>query len=192
MVAAGLEDPRHHPKNRLTNREDSIGALRPLARPPGFPGWSLGCCCTKVGVMTDTDANKRIITEFVQRLFSQGDLAAVDDYLGNDFVNHDPPFGAGADREGMCSAAEGFRAAFPDWHSELHLLIAEDDLVAEVFTASGTHRGEMMGVAPTGREVSLQGINVFRVRDGRIIERWGRLDDLGFLQQLGLAPAVET
>jgi predicted ester cyclase len=69
-------------------------------------------------------------------------------------------------------------------------LIAEDDLVAEVFTASGTHRGEMMGVAPTGREVSLRGINVFRVRDGRITERWGRLDDLGFLQQLGVAPAV--
>jgi predicted ester cyclase len=90
----------------------------------------------------------------------------------------------------MRSAAASFRAAFPDWQSELHLLIAEDDLVAEVFTASGTHRGEMMGVAPTGREVSLRGINVFRVRDGRITERWGRLDDLGFLQQLGVAPAV--
>ncbi len=140
--------------------------------------------------MTDTDANKRIITEFIQRLFSQGDLAAVDDYLSNDFVNHDPPFGASADREGMRSAAAGIRAAFPDWHSELHLLIAEDDLVAEVFTASGTHRGEMMGVAPTGRELSLPGINVFRVRDGCITERWGRLDDLGFLQQLGVAPSV--
>lgn len=142
--------------------------------------------------MTDTDANKKIITEFIQRLFSQGDLAAVDDYLSNDFVNHDPPFGASADREGMRWASAGIRAAFPDWHSDLHLLIAEDDLVAEVFTASGTHRGEMMGVAPTGRELSLQGINVFRVRDGRITERWGRLDDLGFLQQLGVGPAVGT
>ncbi len=92
----------------------------------------------------------------------------------------------------MRPAAAGFRAAFPDWHSELHLLIAEDDLVAEVFTASGTHRGEMMGVAPTGRELSLQGINVFRVRDGRITERWGRLDDLGFVQQLGVAPSAGT
>ena len=142
--------------------------------------------------MTDTDANKKIITEFIQRLFSQGDLAAVDDYLSDDFVNHDPPLGASADREGMRSAAAEIRAAFPDWHSELHLLIAEDDLVAEVFTASGTHRGEMTGVAPTGRELSLPGINVFRVRDGRITERWGRLDDLGFLQQLGVAPPVGT
>jgi steroid delta-isomerase-like uncharacterized protein len=141
-----------------------------------------------VDTMTDTDANKKIVTSFIDRLFSQGDLTALDEYLSQDFVNHDPPFGASADREGMRAAASTFRAALPDWHSELHLLVAEDDLVAEVFTASGTHRGEMMGVAPTGQEVSLRGINVFRVRDGRISERWGRLDDLGFLQQLGLAP----
>jgi steroid delta-isomerase-like uncharacterized protein len=139
--------------------------------------------------MTDTKTNKKIVDEFIQRLFSQGDTSAVDEILSEDFVNHDPPFGATADREGMRAAGAAFRAAFPDWHSDLHLLIAEGDLVAEVFTASGTQRGEMLGVAPTGREVSLRGINVFRVCDGRITERWGRLDDLGFLQQLGLAPA---
>lgn len=145
-----------------------------------------------MGVMTDADANKKVVTEFIDRLFSRGDLAAVDEYLSEEFVNHDPPFGVSADREGMRSAASGFRAAFSDWHSELHLLIGENDLVAEVFTASGTHRGEMMGVAPTGRQLSVQGINVFRLRDGRITERWGRLDDLGFLQQLGVAPSVGT
>lgn len=140
----------------------------------------------------DTDANKRTVTSFIDRLFSRGDLTAADEYLSENFVNHDPPFGATADRAGMRAAASAFRAAFPDWHSELHLLIAEDDLVAEVFTASGTHRGEIMGVAPTGRDVTLRGINVFRVCDGRISERWGRLDDLGFLQQLGVAPVPRT
>jgi steroid delta-isomerase-like uncharacterized protein len=142
--------------------------------------------------MTDTDTNKSIVTSFIDRLFSQGDLTAVDDCLSDDFVNHDPPFGASADREGMRSAAGNFRAAFPDWYSELHLLVAEGDLVVEVFTARGTHRGEMMGLAPTGREVTLRGINVFRLREGQITERWGRLDDLGFLQQLGLTLAAQT
>jgi len=140
--------------------------------------------------MTTTDANKKTVIAFIDRLFSQGDLSAVDDYLTEDFVNHDPPFGAGVDREGMRAAGAMFRAASPDWHSELHLLIAEGDLVAEVFTASGTHEGEMMGAAPSGRVLALRGINVFRVHDGRISERWGRLDDLGFLQQLGLAPVA--
>jgi predicted ester cyclase len=82
------------------------------------------------------------------------------------------------------------RGACPDWHSEAEQLIAEDDLVVERFTARGTHRVEFMGVAPTGREVILRGINIFRVYDGRITERWGRLDQLGLLQQLGLVPAA--
>ena len=136
--------------------------------------------------MTDTDGNKKIVSEFIDALFSRGDPGAVDAYLSDDFVNHDPPFGAPPDREGMRAAAAMFRAAFPDWRSEMHLLIAEDDLVAEHFTARGTHQGEVMGISPTGREVSLPGINIFRVRDGLITERWGRLDDLGFLQQLGV------
>ncbi len=140
--------------------------------------------------MTNFEENKQVVTEFIERLFGRGDLSAVDAYLSDDFVNHDPPLGASADREGMRLAGASFRAAFPDWHSDLHRLIAEGDLVAEHFTASGTHRGEIMGAEPTGREVSLRGINIFRVRDGQITERWGRLDDLGFLQQLGVLPPL--
>lgn len=140
--------------------------------------------------MTKSDANKKVVTEFIDALFSRGDLSAVDTYLSDDFVNHDPPVGTSADREGMRSAGAMFRAAFPDWHSELHLLIAEGDLVAEHFTAQGTPRGEVMSVAPTGRPVSLRGINIFRIRDGRITERWGQLDDLSFLQQLGVLPPL--
>ena len=141
--------------------------------------------------MTNTEANKKVVTDFIEALFSRGDCDAVDTYLSDDFVNHDPPFGVSADRDGMRAAGANFRVAFPDWRSELHLLIAEADLVAEHFTARGTHRGEVMGVAPTGREVSLKGINIFRLHDGRIRERWGRLDDLGFLQQLGVVPSPD-
>ena len=136
--------------------------------------------------MTTIEQNKTIVREFIDRLFTKGDLGAVDAFLAEDFVNHDPPFGAPADREGMRAAGAMFRAAFPDWHSDCGLLIGEGDLVVEQFTASGTQRGEIMGAAATGRAVTLSGINVFRVRDGRIVERWGRLDDLGLLTQLGL------
>ena len=136
--------------------------------------------------MNTVEENKAVVRDFIDGLFTKGNLAAVDDHLAADFVNHDPPFGAPADTEGMRAAGAMFRAACPDWHSELHLLVGEGDMVVEHFTASGHHRGDIMGVAPTGREIALRGINIFRIRDGRIVERWGRLDDLGLFEQLGL------
>ena len=140
--------------------------------------------------MTDIETNKKIVTEFIDGLFTRGDLGVIDQYTGEDYIDHDPPFGSDGTREGMRGVGATIRGAFPDWRSDLHLLVAEGDIVAEHFTAHGTHQGELMGVGPTGREMFLRGINIFRVRDGVIVERWGRLDELGFLQQLGVIPAV--
>ncbi|WP_329000010.1 ester cyclase [Kribbella sp. NBC_00709] len=137
--------------------------------------------------MSTTESNKTVVKDFIDGLFTKGDLGAVDTHLAEDFINHDPPFGVTPDREGMREAGKMMRAAFPDWHSDLHALIAEGDLVVERFTAGGTQRGEVMGVPPSGKTVSLPGINIWRLRDGLIVERWGLLDDLGFLRQLGVA-----
>jgi steroid delta-isomerase-like uncharacterized protein len=136
------------------------------------------------------DQNKRLVDTFIQELFSKGDLGAVDRYLHRDFVDHDPPFGAAPPgAEGLREAARMMRRALPDWHSDLDQLVAEADIVVERFTASGTHRGELMGVAPTGKTLVLSGINIFRIDGDRIVERWGRLDELGLFRQLGLHPA---
>ena len=89
----------------------------------------------------------------------------------------------------MRAAAAMFRAALPDWRSEVVQLVAEDDIVVERFHASGTHDGELMGVPATGRTLVLRGINVFRVDGDQIAERWGQLDQLGLLRQLGVIPA---
>ncbi len=142
--------------------------------------------------MSDPTATKALVTEFIDALFTRGDPDAVDRCLAPGFVNHDPLPGFTPDREGLRQTAQVFREAFPDWHSRLEALIAEGDLVAERFTARGTHQGEIMGVAPTGREVVLAGINIFRGQDGKLIERWGRTDDLGLLQQLGIVPAMSS
>lgn len=133
-------------------------------------------------------SNKQIVAEFISALFTNGDLTAVDRYLDPAFINHDPPLpGAPDGPEGMRQAADVFRRAFPDWRSDEQHMIAEADLVAEHFVAHGTHRGSVMGESPTGQDVVLRGVNIFRITDGKIVERWGRLDDLGLLQQLGLA-----
>jgi steroid delta-isomerase-like uncharacterized protein len=136
--------------------------------------------------MTQIEQNKTVVREFIEALFTKGDLTAVDTYLADDFVNHEPVFGTSADREGMRAGGAMIRAGFPDWHSDQEMLVGEDDVVVEKFTASGTHRGELLGVPPTGRTVAVPGINIFRIRDGRIVERWGRLDELGLMRQLGL------
>ena len=136
--------------------------------------------------MTATEQNKEIVRDYIDRLFTKGDLTAVDDYLAEDYVDHDPPFGTPGGREGMRGAAAMFRAGFPDWRAEVGHLIAEGDLVCERFTASGVQRGAVMGVPPTGKTVTLPGIQIFRISGGKIAERWGQLDELGLLRQLGL------
>jgi predicted ester cyclase len=134
-------------------------------------------------------ANKKLVESFIDQLFTQGNLDAVDIYLHPNLINHDAPFpGAPDGPEGMRQAAGMFRQAIPDWHSDVEELIGEGDLVVERFTASGTHRGELMGVAPTGKVIVLRGIQIFRIEGDKIVERWGRLDEVGLLRQLKLIP----
>ena len=137
-----------------------------------------------------TTSNKQLVNTFIQALFTDGDLAAVDRYLDPGMINHDPPFpGAPAGPEGMRQAAAMFRQALPDWHSQVDQLIAEGDTVVERFTASGTHTGELMGVPGTGHTLVLTGIQIFRIHNDKIVERWGQLDQIGLLRQLGQIPA---
>ena len=135
-------------------------------------------------------ANKQLVDAFIQALFTEGDLGAVERYLDPNMVNHDPPFpGAPDGPEGMRQAAAMFRQALPDWHSEVEQLVAEGDTVVERFTASGTHRGALMGVPGSGNVIVLPGIQMFRIKGDKIVERWGQLDQIGLLRQLGLGPA---
>src|SRR5512135_2322474 len=136
----------------------------------------------------NVEQNKTRVRDFIDSLFTKGDVDSVYECLAEGFVHHDPPLGQTGDREGMRAVGALVRSGFPDWHSDLHMLVAEGDVVVERFTASGTHQGEFMGVPASGHTVVLRGINIFRIADGRIVEAWSRLDELGILRQLGLVP----
>jgi steroid delta-isomerase-like uncharacterized protein len=82
-----------------------------------------------------------------------------------------------------------FREAFPDITATLYEVVAQDDKVAARYTLEGTHRAPFAGVPATGKRVTLTGIAIFRLVDGRIAEGWGCADFLGFLRQLGALPA---
>ena len=71
---------------------------------------------------------------------------------------------------------------------EVEQMVADDDNVAFAYTVKGTHKGEFMGIAPTGRSVQFRGMQISKFKDGKMVERWGSSDELGILKQLGIDP----
>lgn len=109
--------------------------------------------------------------------------------FADDYVRHDlRATQAAPGAAGQAKIAEQFRQAFPDLRWQLDLVLAEGDLVAARWTASGTHTGSWAGVAPTGEPARFSGVNIFRFGDdGKVAEIWNHRDDLGLLEQLGAA-----
>jgi predicted ester cyclase len=84
-----------------------------------------------------------------------------------------------------------FYVAFPDWHEEIVQLVSEGDTVAGRFRCSGTHLGEFLGEAPTGKHMDVEEVFFLRVGDGGFVDFWGLEDSLGRMRQLGLVPSAE-
>jgi len=122
--------------------------------------------------------------------FNRGDEAYFDLYTDDVAVHGLPGTGGAVDRRGMMDFYRAFWSAFPDAKVEPVEMITGDDLVAVRLHVKGTHRGEIMGVAPSGNEIDVEQITIFKLDDeGRCVERWVRLDELSFLQQIGAMPA---
>ena len=134
---------------------------------------------------------KAVARRFLEEVFNGGKLELVDELLDPGFVNHDaaqpgPQVGIEAAKANVA----GYREAFPDVYLTIEAQLAEDALVTTRWTGRGTHRGELMGVAATGKQVTVTGITIDRIVDGRIVESWTNWDTLGLLQQLGVVPAL--
>lgn len=119
---------------------------------------------------------------------TSGDLDALDDILAPTFVDHDPGDYDG-DRGGLKRFFRDFRTAFPDFDLEVEHIHATDDYVTFRYTVTGTHRGDFMGHAPTGRSFSAPAMQMGRWEDGRCVERWGTTDQSKILKDLGLLDA---
>lgn len=118
---------------------------------------------------------------------SSGDTAAVESVFAGGFVDHDPAEGQPGGAAGLTWYWQGFEEAFSDVRREQVHTVATPEHVITVTQLSGTHTGEYLGHAPTGRRFSVRSVQVMRVADGAIVERWGATDQLGILQQLGLS-----
>ena len=131
--------------------------------------------------------NKDIIKRYTDECCNKGNIALIDELFAVDFVHHFLP-GPG-DLEAFRQYQKSVLIGLPDVHITTHDLIAEGDKVVKYFTASGTHKGEFMGVPATGNKIEVIGLEIFRIANGKIAEAWGVLDSLTLMQQLGVIPS---
>jgi predicted ester cyclase len=129
------------------------------------------------------EENKALIRHVWEDRLNAQDLSVFGEYLARNFVYHPPTSGHEP------SQAQWF-AAFPDSHYTVEDLLAVDDKVILRWSWSGTHQGELYGIAPTGNRLTTKGMEINRFVDGKVVEVWGEADTLGFLQQLGVLPEL--
>jgi steroid delta-isomerase-like uncharacterized protein len=137
---------------------------------------------------SDTERNKAVIRRFVEEVQNNQDWTAYDELNDPDFVNLSAPPGAPTDRESGKFFLQALARAYPDAEVTIDDMFAEGDAVITKKTFAGTNENEFMGVPATGRRVTLQYVDIMRVRDGRITEHWNVLDQLSWMIQLGLIP----
>jgi steroid delta-isomerase-like uncharacterized protein len=138
--------------------------------------------------MTEREALAR---RFFEDVFSEGRLELIDDITSDDFQAHDPQ-DRFADLRGPAASravVKMYRNAFPDLRFTIEEVIEQRDRVVIRWTATGTHQGDLHGLAPTGRTATVTGITIWRMAGGRVVEGWTNWDTLGLMQQIGAAPA---
>ena len=134
------------------------------------------------------EENRAIVRRWYEEFGNRANLDVLDELYAPSWVGHFPRSGdlrGAADHKPI---GRMFATAFPDGRYEVADLVTENDRVASRYVFRGTHQGELLGIAPTGRPVAIGGINVHRLADGRIAEQWTQLDTLGLLQQFGVMP----
>jgi steroid delta-isomerase-like uncharacterized protein len=138
--------------------------------------------------MGEEARNEALMRRFYEELWSRGNLEAIPELVADDFVDHQVPVGQTSGREALAGLVVMWRTGFPDMQETVEDLISKGDKVVGRFLMRGTHRGEFMGIAPTGRSVTMSGIDMVRVADGKISEFWYAEQTLELMQQLGAAP----
>src|SRR5215212_9407424 len=138
------------------------------------------------------EQNKVVARRFIEEVWNKQNLAAVDELYAPNAVEHRdlPPFDL--DRESAKQYTAPLFAAFPDVHVTIEDMVAEGDTVVTRWTAHGTHQGELMDIAPTGKTIAVMGISIGRHdTNGQLVETWTTWDRLTMLQQLDINLVLE-
>jgi steroid delta-isomerase-like uncharacterized protein len=139
-----------------------------------------------------SEQNKALARRSIEEIWNQGKLAVIDQLVASDATFHDPsvPGGKFTGPQGMKQFVQIYRGAFPDLRLTINDQIAEGEEVVTRWTATGTHSGELMGIAPTNKRATVTGVDIDRYQGGKVVEAWASYDMLGLLQQLGVVPTL--
>ncbi len=138
-----------------------------------------------------SDANKTLVRRLFDEVWNKGHQQVADELFAQNYNHHDsstPDLGRGPDSEKKRVTL--YRNAFPDIRFTVEDLIAEGESVTARWSCHGTHKGELNGIAPTGRQFTISGISVARFTNGKMIEGYVNWDALGMMQQLGVVPEL--
>lgn len=129
-------------------------------------------------------ANKGVVRRFYKEVFVDWNMTLVDEVVSPQFRSHDWPEGGPTGPRAFRDFYAAIRSALPDGRYEIDDLIAEGDKVVVRWRLLGTHTGDFRGIAPTGRAIVLKGIAIYRVKDGKLMERWVVSDLHGLLEEI--------
>ena len=134
-----------------------------------------------------TRDNKSVYRAFIEHVANQGNFAMADELLSDDVVEYEnlPP-GLPPNGDGIRQLFRMLRSAFPDFNITIEDLLNDGDKVIARVTLRGTHHGDLLGLAPTGRKVAYEAIDISRIVNGRMVEHWGIPDYLTMFRQLGI------
>jgi steroid delta-isomerase-like uncharacterized protein len=135
-----------------------------------------------------SEDNKAIVRRIFEEVWNRGNLAVVDELVAPNFVFHDPSTTLHGP-EGIKKYVMMYLKAYPDTHFTIEDQIAEGERVVTRWTVTATHKGELQGIPPTGKQVRVTGIVISHVAKGKVVEDWINWDALGMMQQLGVIPA---
>ena len=133
------------------------------------------------------EENKALARRVIEEMFNNGNLDVADELIAQDYVDHDPAMPEDVHGpEGFKEYVSAYRSAFPDLHIQIEDQIAEGNKVATRWTGTGTHEGELAGIARTGNRVTLPGMEIVRIYEGKLVEGWEGYDSMTMMRQLGV------
>jgi predicted ester cyclase len=130
------------------------------------------------------EENKKVVMRFNKEFLENGNTDVVREIVADNFINHTAPSNIPNDANGLIQFVQMLHKGFPDLHIEIHDQIAENDLVVSRKTIHATHMGEIMGRKPTGKKVTMNVIDIVRLKDGKYVDHWGRNDIMEVMRQL--------